>query len=92
MRTITLTLFVLLLTPLGAQQPANPRQQPGAAITMFAPEPVWAPALCFGGIEAAMELTVPGPATPLDPARLGADADTFRSTTLAVHASPPAWT
>lgn len=31
-------LVVLLATAVTAQQPANPRQQPGATITMFAPE------------------------------------------------------
>jgi hypothetical protein len=29
---------LLLATAITAQQPANPRQQPGATITMFAPE------------------------------------------------------
>ena len=34
-----LVYFALLIaTAVTAQQPANPRQQPGATITMFAPE------------------------------------------------------
>ena len=38
MRYSPVILVLLLATAVTAQQPANPRQQPGAAITMFAPE------------------------------------------------------
>ena len=38
MRYGVVILLLLLATAVTAQQPANPRQQPGATITMFAPE------------------------------------------------------
>ena len=38
MRYRVVTPVLLLATAITAQQPANPRQQPGATITMFAPE------------------------------------------------------
>jgi hypothetical protein len=38
MRLASVTLAVVLALPLAAQQTPNPRQQPGATVTMFAPE------------------------------------------------------
>src|SRR4026209_2013218 len=38
MRKSLILVFVLTATAMAAQQAPNPRQQPGAAITMFAPD------------------------------------------------------
>ena len=38
MRNGLVVLILMVGTVVAAQQPANPRQQPGASITMFAPE------------------------------------------------------
>jgi hypothetical protein len=38
MKKILVTLGIIATAVVSAQQPANPRQQPGATITMFAPE------------------------------------------------------
>jgi hypothetical protein len=38
MKRILVTLGIIATAVVSAQQPANPRQQPGATITMFAPE------------------------------------------------------